>query len=56
MVEEEERPGTRSDCGDSKLVGLPYERDEAHAEAEERYDGTTGEGVEQDVVVKKTVQ
>ena len=50
MVEEEERSGTRSDCGDSKLVGLPYERDEAHAEAEERYDGTTGEGVEQDVL------
>ena len=50
MVEEEERSGTQSDSGDLELVDLPDKADMAHAEAEEWYHGTMGEGVEQDAL------
>ena len=50
MVEEEKRSKLWTEDGDSELIGLSEETDVAHAEAEEQYDGTTGEGVEQDVL------
>ena len=50
VVEEEEVFGTQSDSGDSELVGLPEEIDEAHVEPAEQYDGTMGEGMAHDAL------
>ena len=47
MVEEEERSRPRTDSRNTELIGLPDGTNVAHAEPEERYHGTTGEGMEQ---------
>ena len=51
MVEEEEKSRPRTEAGDTGLIGLPKEMNVAHAEIEERYDGTMGEGAEQDALL-----
>ena len=50
MVEEEEKSRPRTEAGDTWLIGLPKETNVAHAEAEERYDGTVVEGEEKDAL------
>ena len=46
MVQDEEKTGPRTDSGDTVLIGIPEETNAAYNKAEERYIGTTGEGVE----------
>ena len=50
MVEEEEKSRLRTEAGDTGLIRNPEETNVAYDEAEDRYDGTTGGGREQDTL------
>ena len=50
MVDEEEGSGVQTDSGNSEIVEIPDKVEMDQAEAKEWYDGTTGEGVEQDTL------
>ena len=52
MVQDEEKTGPRTDSGDTVLIGIPEETNAAYNKAEERYIGTTGEGVERAALSK----